>query len=138
MHSCETKALDTMLPPHARSTGLYGGKNNGRRLVEKELWLDKTAKFVHTMRSTPRVQSFKKKRLEIDDFAKLVITEAKKAGIAEALEYDRKSFVLTRGGQRLYLANLFDDYCQADGEHKKAGFGKHLGPTRSEKAGHSI
>ncbi len=33
---------------------------------------------------------FKKKRFEIDDFAKLVIAEAKKAGLAQSLEYDPK------------------------------------------------
>jgi hypothetical protein len=40
---------------------------------------------------------FKKKPFGIDDFAKLVITEARKARIAESLEYDPKSFVLKRG-----------------------------------------
>jgi hypothetical protein len=49
---------------------------------------------------------FKKKPFEIDDFAKLVMTEAKKAGIAESLEYDPKRFVLLRGDQRTYLVNL--------------------------------
>jgi len=38
---------------------------------------------------------FKKKPFKIDDFAKLVITEAKKADIGESLEYDPKRFVLT-------------------------------------------
>jgi hypothetical protein len=51
---------------------------------------------------------FKKKPFEIDDFAKLVMTEAKKAGIAESLEYDPKSRVLKRGDQRTYLVNLFN------------------------------
>ena len=54
---------------------------------------------------------FKKKPFEIDDFAKLVVTEAKKAGIAESLEYDPKRFVLLRGDQRTYLVNPFNDYC---------------------------
>jgi hypothetical protein len=36
---------------------------------------------------------FKKKPFEIDDFAKLVITEAKKAGSAESLEYDPKGLL---------------------------------------------
>ena len=52
---------------------------------------------------------FKKKRFEIDDFAKLVITEPKKAGMAESLEYDPKSFVIRRGNERSYLVNLFND-----------------------------
>ena len=53
---------------------------------------------------------FKKKLFEIDDFAKLVMTEAKKAGIAEPLEYDPKRFLLLQGNQRTYLVNLFNDY----------------------------
>ena len=69
---------------------------------------------------------FKKKPFEIADFAKLVMTAAKKAGISESLEYDRKSFVLTRGGQRIYLANLFEDYCQANDAHKKRILGNTL------------
>ena len=62
---------------------------------------------------------FKKKPFGIDDFAMLVIAEAKKAGIAESLEYDSKSSVLKRGDQRTYLVNLFNDYCQANDTHKK-------------------
>jgi len=57
---------------------------------------------------------FKKKPFAIDDFAKLVMTEAKKAGIVESLEYDPKRSVIIRGNQRTYLVNLFNDYCQAD------------------------
>ena len=76
---------------------------------------------------------FKKKPFKIDDFAKLVITEAKKAGIGESLEYDPKRFVLTHGDQRTYLANLFDDYCQADGEHKKRILGNTLALLREKK-----
>jgi hypothetical protein len=69
---------------------------------------------------------FKKKPFEIDDFAKLVMAEAKKAGIAESLEYDPKRFVLTRGDQGTYLVNLFNDYCQANAEHKKRILGNAL------------
>jgi hypothetical protein len=76
---------------------------------------------------------FKKKPFKIDDFAKLVITEAKKAGIGESLEYDPKRFVLTHGDQRTYLANLFDDYCQADGEHEKRILGNTLALLREKK-----
>ena len=36
--------------------------------------------------------AFKKQPFKIDDFAKLVITEAKKAGIAEAVQYDPERF----------------------------------------------
>jgi hypothetical protein len=56
---------------------------------------------------------FKKKPFEIDDFAKLVITEAKKAGIAGSLEYDPKSFVLWRGrgAEQLGIAG-----CSIEGE----------------------
>ena len=57
---------------------------------------------------------FKKKPFEIDDFAKLVMTEARKSGIAESLEYDPKSLVLKRGDQRTNLVNLFNDYSQAN------------------------
>jgi hypothetical protein len=59
---------------------------------------------------------FKKEPFEIDDFAKLVMTEAKRAGIADAesLEYDPKSFVLKRGDGRTNLVNLFNDYSQAN------------------------
>jgi hypothetical protein len=69
---------------------------------------------------------FKKKPFGIDDFAKLVITEARKARIAESLEYDPKRFVLKRGDQRTYLGNLFNDYCQADEAHKKRILGNTL------------
>ncbi|MBV8212662.1 MAG: hypothetical protein JOZ08_05485 [Verrucomicrobia bacterium] len=62
---------------------------------------------------------FKKKPFKIDDFAKLVMAEAKKAGLAESLEYDQKSFCLIGGGQRAYLGNLCNDYCQATGDHQK-------------------
>jgi hypothetical protein len=71
---------------------------------------------------------FKKKPFGLDDFAKLVITEAKKAGIAESLEYDSERFVLKRGDQRTYLANLFNDYCQAGDAHKKRILGNTLEP----------
>jgi hypothetical protein len=60
-----------------------------------------------------------KKPFEINDFAKLVMTEAKKAGIAEPLEYDPKRFVLLRGDQRTYLVNVFNDYCQANEQTEK-------------------
>jgi hypothetical protein len=53
---------------------------------------------------------FKKKPFAIDDFAKLVMAEAKKAGVAESLEYDPKSLVLKRRDQRTNLVNLFNDY----------------------------
>ena len=76
---------------------------------------------------------FKKKTFEIDDFAKLVITEAKKASIAESLEYDPKSFVLKRGDQRTYLVNLFNDYCQADDARKKQILGNTLALLREKK-----
>jgi hypothetical protein len=76
---------------------------------------------------------FKKKPFQIDDFAKLVITEAKEAGIAESLEYDPKSFVLKRGDQRTYLVNLFNDYCQANDEHKKRILGNTLALLRQKK-----
>ena len=76
---------------------------------------------------------FKKKPFEIDDFAKLVITEAKEAGIAESLEYDPKNFVLKRGNQRTYLVNVFNDYCQANDEHKKRILGNTLALLRQKK-----
>jgi hypothetical protein len=76
---------------------------------------------------------FKKKPFEIDDFAKLVMTEAKKAGIAESLEYDPKRFVLLRGDQRTYLVNVFNDYCQADAEQKKRILGNTLALIREKK-----
>jgi hypothetical protein len=76
---------------------------------------------------------FKKKPFEIDDFAKLVMVEAKKAGIAESLEYDPKRFVLTRGDQGTYLVNLFNDYCQANAEHKKRILGNTLALLREKK-----
>jgi hypothetical protein len=76
---------------------------------------------------------FKKKPFGIDDFAKLVIAEAKKAGIAESLEYDSKSSVLKRGDQRTYLVNLFNDYCQADDAHKKRILGNTLALLREKK-----
>ena len=43
----------------------------------------------------------KKKPFAIDDLANLVMTEAKKAGIDELLEYDPKRSSLLRGGQAL-------------------------------------
>jgi hypothetical protein len=76
---------------------------------------------------------FKKKPFAIDDFAKLVITEAKKAGIAESQEYDPKSFVIKLGDERIYLVNLFNDYCQANDEHKKRILGNALAPFRQKK-----
>jgi hypothetical protein len=76
---------------------------------------------------------FKKKPFKIDDFAKLVMTEAKKAGVAESLEYDSKSFVLKREDQRTYLGNLFNDYCQADDEQKKRILGNTLALVRQKK-----
>ena len=76
---------------------------------------------------------FKKKPLEIDDFAKLVLTEAKKAGIAESLEYDPKSLVLKRGDQRTNLVNLFNDYTQANAEQKKRLLGNALALLREKK-----
>jgi hypothetical protein len=76
---------------------------------------------------------FKKKPFGIDDFAKLVITEARKVGIAESLEYDPKRFVLKRGDQRTYLGNLFNDYCQADDAHKKRILGNTLALLRQKK-----
>ena len=76
---------------------------------------------------------FKKKPFGIDDFAKLVIAEAKKAGIAESLEYDSKSSVLKRGDQRTYLVNLFNDYCQANDTHKKRILGNTLALLRQKK-----
>jgi hypothetical protein len=76
---------------------------------------------------------FKKKPFGIDDFAKLVIAEARKARIAESLEYDAKRFVLKRGDQRTFLANLFNDYCQADDAHKKRILGNTLALLRQKK-----
>lgn len=76
---------------------------------------------------------FKKKPFEIDDFAKLVIGEAKKAGIAESLEYDPKSSVIIRGNQRTYLVNLFNDYCQASSEQKTRILGNALALLRERK-----
>ena len=76
---------------------------------------------------------FKKKPLEIDDFAKLVMTEAKKAGIGESLEYDPKSLVLKRGDQRMNLVHLFNDYTQANAEQKKRLLGNALALLREKK-----
>jgi len=76
---------------------------------------------------------FKKKPFGIDDYAKLVIAEARKARIAESLEYDAKRFVLKRGDQRTFLANLFNDYCQADDAHKKRILGNTLALLRQKK-----
>jgi hypothetical protein len=76
---------------------------------------------------------FKKKPFEIDDFAKLVITEARKAGITQPLEYDAKRFLLLQGNQRTYLVNLFNDYCQANAEHKKRILGNALALVREKK-----
>jgi hypothetical protein len=76
---------------------------------------------------------FKKKPFGIDDFAKLVIGEAKKAGIAESLEYDPKHSVLLRGDQRTYLGNLFNDYCQAGAEQKTRILGNALALLRERK-----
>src|ERR1700722_16656468 len=76
---------------------------------------------------------FKKKPFGIDDFAKLVMTEAKKAGIAESLEYDPKGLVLRRGDQRTYLVNLFNDYSQAGDEQKKRILGNALALLREKK-----
>ena len=73
---------------------------------------------------------FKKKPLEIDDFAKLVMAEAKKAGIAESLEYDPKSLVLKRGDQR---TNLFNDYTQANAEQKERLLGNALALSVKKK-----
>jgi hypothetical protein len=81
---------------------------------------------------------FKKKPFEIDDFAKLVIAEAKKAGIAQSLEYDPKRSVLLRGGQRTNLGNLFNDYCQAGAEQKKQILGNTLAPAPREKRGYFL
>ena len=76
---------------------------------------------------------FKKKPFEIDDLAKLVMTEAKKAGIAESLEYDPKSLVLKRGDQRTNLASLYNDYTQANAEQKKRLLGNALALLREKK-----
>jgi hypothetical protein len=76
---------------------------------------------------------FKKKPFEIDDFAKLVVAEAKKAGIAESLEYDPKSLVLKRGDQRMNLVNLFNDYTQANVEQKERLLGNALALLREKK-----
>jgi hypothetical protein len=76
---------------------------------------------------------FKKKPFEIDDFAKLVMAEAKKAGLAESLEYDPEHFVLKRGDQRTYLRNLYNDYCQATGDHQKRVLGNALALLREKK-----
>src|ERR1700733_2213014 len=76
---------------------------------------------------------FKKKPLEIDDFAKLVMAEAKKAGIAESLEYDPKSLDLKRGDQRMNLVNLFNDYTQANAEQKERLLGNALALLREKK-----
>jgi hypothetical protein len=81
---------------------------------------------------------FKKKPFGLDDFAKLVITEAKKAGIAESLEYDPERFVLKRGDQRTYLANLFNNYRQADDAHKKRILGNTLALLRQKKENISL
>jgi hypothetical protein len=76
---------------------------------------------------------FKKKPFEIDDFAKLVMTEAKKAGVGESLEFDPKSLVLKRGKQRANLVNLFNDYTQANPEQKKRLLGNALALLRERK-----
>jgi hypothetical protein len=76
---------------------------------------------------------FKKKPFEIDDFANLVMTEAKKAGLAESLEYDPKSLVLKRGDQRTNLVNLFSDYSQANAEQKKQILGNTLALLREKR-----
>ena len=76
---------------------------------------------------------FKKKPFEIDDFAKLVVAEAKKAGIAESLEYDPKSLDLKRGDQRMNLVNLFNDYTQANVEQKERLLGNALALLREKK-----
>jgi hypothetical protein len=62
-----------------------------------------------------------------------VMAEAKKAGIAESLEYDPKSSVIIRGNQRTYLVNLFNDYCQAGAEQKKRILGNTLALLREKK-----
>jgi hypothetical protein len=46
---------------------------------------------------------FKKKSFEIDDFADLVMTEAKRAGIAESLEYDPKSSIFRAPNPNAFL-----------------------------------
>ena len=76
---------------------------------------------------------FKKRPFEIDDFAKLVMAEAKKAGIAESLEYDPRRSAIIRGNQRTYFVNLFNDYCQADAEQKKRILGNALALLRGKK-----
>jgi hypothetical protein len=79
---------------------------------------------------------FKKRPFGIDDFAKLVTNEAKKAGIAESaesLEYDPKSFALKRADQRTYLGSLVNDYRQSDDEQKKRILGNTLALLRQKK-----
>jgi hypothetical protein len=67
---------------------------------------------------------FKKKPFAVDDFAKLVLTEARNAGITESLEYDRKRFCSVAGDQRTYLVNLFNDYCRPTSQIARfRGFG---------------
>jgi hypothetical protein len=85
------------------------------------------------MGATLMFNPFKKKPFEIDDFAKLIIAEARKAGIAESLEYDPKSFVLKRGEERTNLVNLFNDYSQANDAHKKRILGNALALLRQKK-----
>ena len=55
-----------------------------------------------------------------DRFAKMVLAEARRAGVKTAFEFDAAEFVLKYGDGRLYLGNAYDDYCQAkDGGHKR-------------------
>jgi hypothetical protein len=61
-----------------------------------------------------------------DQFASMLLKEAKRAGITTAYEYDAKEFTLKAGSGRLYLGNFHDTYCQANAEHKKKLIGNFI------------
>ena len=65
-----------------------------------------------------------------DQFANLLLKEAKRAGIAAVFEYDPGEFVLKQHGGLLFLGNIYASYCQANAGHKKRLLGNFLETLR--------
>lgn len=54
-----------------------------------------------------------------EEFARMVMKEAKRAGVPGEFQYNPEAYTLISGKSHFYLGNFYNDYCHAKGNHRK-------------------
>lgn len=52
-------------------------------------------------------------------FVKLLLAELQKRGSSATYEFHEAEFLLTRGGEKIWLENVYSSYCEAKGDHRR-------------------